>query len=154
VNAPARCVVAGGEREIAALEARLAGRAVASRRLRTSHAFHSARVEAVVPSFTAEGAQVERRPPAIPFLSNLTGSRITAAQATDRESWGGPLRQPARFAAGLNELSRLTPRVLLEVGPGQTLTALARQQGVTAVASLPGPPAAGSEPAALLAAAG
>ncbi|HZF14229.1 MAG TPA: type I polyketide synthase [Thermoanaerobaculia bacterium] len=160
VNAPSRSVVAGAEREIAVLEARLAARGVVSRRLRTSHAFHSVAVEPAMAALAEQVARVERRLPEIPFLSNVTGTWITAAEATDPDYWGRRhLRLPVRFADGLAELARQIPRVLLEVGPGKTLTSLARQQGegaagVSVVASLPRPYPAGSEVAALLAAAG
>jgi acyl transferase domain-containing protein len=159
VNAPARCVVAGAEREIAALERRLAGLGTASRRLRTSHAFHCAAVEPAVAPFVELVAEVERRAPEVPFLSNATGGWITAAQATDPEYWGRQMRLPVRFADGLAALAGPNPWVLLEVGPGSALTTLARQQGgaapaATAVAALAGPHAAGSEIAALLGAAG
>jgi acyl transferase domain-containing protein len=42
VNAPAMCVVSGPGEAVEALQSRLAGQAVACRRLPTSHAFHSA----------------------------------------------------------------------------------------------------------------
>jgi phthiocerol/phenolphthiocerol synthesis type-I polyketide synthase E len=159
INAPARCVVAGGERQIAVLENRLAERGSTSQRLRTSRGFHSALVEPAMAALAAEVRRVERRPPRIPFLSNVTGTWITAAQAVDPEYWSLQMRLPVRFADGLRELAGHTPRVLLEVGPGKTLTTLARQQGdgavgATAIASLSDSLPAGEELAALLGAAG
>jgi phthiocerol/phenolphthiocerol synthesis type-I polyketide synthase E len=157
INAPARSVAAGPEAAIAGLEARLAGRRVACRRLRTSHAFHSAAVEPAMTAFAQEVARVERQAPRIPFLSNVTGSWITATQATDPEYWSRHLRLPVRFADGLRELAGQVPRVLLEVGPGKTLGTLARQgdaaTGARVVASLPDPGAQG-EMQSLLTAAG
>ena len=72
---------------------------------------------------------MERRAPQIPFLSNVTGTWITAAEATDPAYWRRHLRQPVRFAPAAQELLQNTSRVFVEVGPGRTLASLMRQQG-------------------------
>ncbi len=146
VNAPRRTVVSGPEEQVAAFEAALAAEGIAGRRLATSHAFHSAMMDPVLAAFREEVAKVRLQPPAIPYLSNLTGDWITAAQATDPDAWVAHLRQPVRFADGLARLLAEPGRLLLEVGPGETLTRLARQirgggEAVLAVASLGGLPA-------------
>jgi len=127
VNGPDRSVVSGEEGEIAALEAELAGRGIAVRRLRTSHAFHSAAMDPVLAPFAERVGTVRREAPAIPFLSNLTGTWITAEQATDPGYWSRHLRAAVRFGDGLRILAEDAKTVLLEVGPGQTLSAFARQ---------------------------
>jgi len=127
VNGLGRCVVSGDEREVAALEAELAGQGIAVRRLHTSHAFHSAAMEPILAPFAACVRGVRRNPPAIPFLSNLTGTWITAEQATDPGYWARHLRATVRFGDGLRTLAEDEKTVLLEVGPGQTLSAFARQ---------------------------
>src|SRR5262249_30818921 len=48
VNGPEQCVLSGPTQEVEALESRLAATGIACRRLRTSHAFHSAMVEPVM----------------------------------------------------------------------------------------------------------
>ena len=58
----------------------------------------------------------------------MTGTWITEDAATDPSYWGRQLRQPVRFADGVQELARAADRIVVEVGPGQTLSALARQQ--------------------------
>jgi acyl transferase domain-containing protein len=65
--------------------------------------------------------------PAIPFISSVTGSWISDAEATDADYWASHLREPVRFANGIGELRSLG-YTLLEVGPGRTLSVLARQQ--------------------------
>ena len=69
--------------------------------------------------------QVRLQPPSIPFVSNVTGDWITAAQATDPAYWGQHLRQPVRFAAGLEKLFEKPSTVLIEIGPGRALSGLA-----------------------------
>jgi amino acid adenylation domain-containing protein len=135
VNAPQMCVVAGTGGAVAELESELARRSVASRRLRTCHAFHTRLMEPVAERLAERIRDLPLEAPQIPFLSNLTGTWITPQEATDPRYWARHLCQPVRFAAGLGEL--LAARhTLLEVGPGQTLSTFARQQpaGAGAVA--------------------
>src|SRR5207249_4264615 len=55
------------------------------------------------------------------------GTWITAGEATDPSYWARHLRQVVRFADGVHELLKDPTAVLLEVGPGQTLSTLANQ---------------------------
>jgi amino acid adenylation domain-containing protein len=125
VNATNQCVVSGDTRDIDALEARLASRGVAARRLSTSHAFHSSAMDPILDAFAAEVRKASPVAPRIPFLSNVTGDWITAAQATDPGYWARHMRETVRFADGLRRLCERPDRVLLEVGPGRTLITLA-----------------------------
>jgi acyl transferase domain-containing protein/acyl carrier protein len=128
VNGPAVCVVAGPAGAVAALEERLAREGTTCRRLRTSHAFHSREMEPAAPELLELVRSVELKPPQIPYLSNVTGGWIEAAEATDPGYWVRHLVQPVRFAAALVELGRRREALLLEVGPGQMLSSLAVQQ--------------------------
>ena len=133
-NADGLCVVAGPHDEIDALQARWAADGIAGTRLHTSHAFHSAAMDAVVPAFTSAVAAVPRRAPKLRFVSNLTGTWITAEQATDPAYWGRQVRDTVRFREGLTTLLA-TPHRLLEVGPGRTLCAFAEAHGLRANAA-------------------
>ncbi|HXO20693.1 MAG TPA: amino acid adenylation domain-containing protein, partial [Thermoanaerobaculia bacterium] len=141
VNGPRSSVVSGTVEAVSALEERLQARGVECRRLHTSHAFHSAGMDPILPVFRERVASVDLRPPEIPFLSNVTGTWITAAEATDPGYWARHLRQPVRFADGLSELLGQPAPILLEVGPGRTLSVLARQHPgkgkAAAITSLP-----------------
>ncbi len=57
----------------------------------------------------------------------MTGDWITDQQATDPAYWGQHLRQPVRFAAGLEKLFEKPAAVLIEVGSGRVLSGLASQ---------------------------
>jgi phthiocerol/phenolphthiocerol synthesis type-I polyketide synthase E len=144
VNAPGRVVISGPQAAVETLAGQLRGRGIPSRRLAVSHAFHSADVEPILGGFAARVRAVPRQPPRIPFLSNLTGAWITAAEATDPEYWARQMRQPVRFAAAVRRLAEDPDRLWLEVGPGDALSALVRQalphgEGrERVVASLPG----------------
>lgn len=132
VNGPHQCVVAGPGAAVEALERRLAAAEVPSRGLRTSHAFHSPMVEPILDTWEECVAAVRRERPAIPFLSNVTGTWITDEQAVSPAYWARHLRETVRFADGARELLGLAGCALLEVGPGQTLSALMKRAGAPA----------------------
>jgi len=129
VNGPMQCVVSGTVAEIEAVRGRLEAADIPSRPLRTSHAFHSAMVEPVLGTYEQCVAAVERTPPAIPFISNVSGTWITAEQATSPAYWARHLRETVRFGDGMRELLDAGSFVLLEVGPGHTLSNLAKRAG-------------------------
>ncbi|KYF70741.1 SDR family NAD(P)-dependent oxidoreductase [Sorangium cellulosum] len=146
VNGPRRCVLSGSAAAIERIEQELAGRGIEARRLRTARAFHSRLMDGAVAGFREAVGRVALRAPRIPWVSNVTGTWITAAEAQDPDYWVRHLRGTVRFAEGVKALREQGERILLEVGPGQTLTALSRQgaAGSVAVASMP----AGGETAA------
>jgi acyl transferase domain-containing protein/acyl carrier protein len=140
VNGPKLCVVAGYTDAVDELSHQLSERGLVCRRLVTSHAFHSKMMDAIAQPLTELVKTVRFQPPKIPYLSNVTGTWITAAQATDPSYWTKHLCQPVRFADGVNELWKQHSPILLEVGPGQTLGSLVLQyldQGVADKVVLP-----------------
>ncbi|HET7232356.1 MAG TPA: beta-ketoacyl synthase N-terminal-like domain-containing protein [Longimicrobium sp.] len=128
INAPGLCVVAGAEGAVAALERRLGDEAIVTRRLPTTHAFHTPMLASVGDRLTELARTVRPRPPRIPMVSNVTGSWITDAEATDPAYWTRHMLGTVRFAEGVGALLREPGRVLLEVGPGQTLSTFVRQR--------------------------
>ncbi|HEV3305638.1 MAG TPA: beta-ketoacyl synthase N-terminal-like domain-containing protein [Candidatus Sulfotelmatobacter sp.] len=74
-----------------------------------------------------EAAKIRLRAPKIPFVSNLTGTWITASAATDPQYWAAPARQPKRIEEGLDCLMGASNRTLLEVGPGGAFVKLMRE---------------------------
>ena len=128
VNSPNLCVVAGPFPAIEALEAKLTADGKAARRLHTSHGFHSAMMEPVVAPFTEVLARVPLHAPAIPYVSNVTGQWVTAAETTDPAYWAAHVRQAVRFADGIGTLLANPDYVFLETGPGTTLNTLTRQR--------------------------
>jgi acyl transferase domain-containing protein len=127
VNTPKSCVIAGSPELVQAFQNILSSKGIHSRLLQTSHAFHSEMLEPVMDEFAARVSQVNLQAPAKPFISNVTGTWITAAETTDPNHWVRHLRQTVRFAEGLGELLRQPDFVLMEVGPGHTLSRLAKQ---------------------------
>ncbi|WP_414938297.1 type I polyketide synthase [Amycolatopsis sp. cmx-11-51] len=149
INGPGRCVLAGPPAAIRELGTRLK---VSVHPLDVSRAFHSAMVEPAVAPFLEKLSACTLRPPEIPFVSGVSGTWITADEATSPEYWAAQLRRPVRLADGFRTLSLLDRPVLLEVGPGHTLSGLAHRQpaAFTAFPSISGEP----EQAGMLAALG
>ncbi|KYF86256.1 polyketide synthase type I [Sorangium cellulosum] len=156
VNGPRQCVLSGRTAAIQRVEREAAGRGVEARRLRVSRAFHSHLMEGALDGFREAVGRVTLRAPRIPWVSNVTGTWITAAEAQDPGYWVRHLRSTVRFAGGVTALRGEPERILLEVGPGQTLTALCRQVAgeSLALASMPAVREAGAAGAALLDAVG
>ncbi|HEV7508303.1 MAG TPA: amino acid adenylation domain-containing protein [Thermoanaerobaculia bacterium] len=127
VNRPDLCVVSGDPAALDALTAALAAEGVATRRLHTSHAFHSHTADPILEPFTAAVRRMRLSPPAIPLVSNVTGTWMRPEDATDPAYWARQLRGTVRFADGLAQLLAEPQRILLEVGPGDTLSSFARQ---------------------------
>ena len=128
VNAPSLCAISGPTDAVDECERALNAQGLECRRLRTSHAFHSGMMDSILAPFTALMRSVKLSPPTLPYLSNVSGTWITAADATDPNYWARHLRQPVRFSAGVAELLKNPDRLLVEVGPGQTLSTLAKIQ--------------------------
>jgi len=127
INAPTLCVVSGPHDAIESMTDVLADSNIESRPLHTSHAFHSEMMEPVVAPFTELLEGVELSAPTLPLVSNLTGQWIKDEEATDPAYWAQHMRQAVRFADGAQVLLNTTEHmVLLEVGPGATLTSLTR----------------------------
>jgi amino acid adenylation domain-containing protein len=119
VNGPALVVVAGPPEEVAALARDLAAAGLATSRLNTAHAFHSPLMQPIAARVTEVAGRLRLQAPALPLLSNVSGTWLSAAEATDPGYWAAHLCRTVRFSDGLAELWREPDRALLEVGPGQ-----------------------------------
>jgi acyl transferase domain-containing protein len=148
VNAPSRCVVSGPTEAVARLDRELDAKGLPYRRLHTSHAFHSSMMDTILEAFRAQVESVTLQPPHIPYVSNVTGTWMRAADAIDADYWVRHLRHTVRFAAGMDEVLHDPERLLLEVGPGRTLTTLVQSHPKRGAerAMLTSLPPAGPEP--------
>lgn len=133
VNAPSLCVVSGTIEAIEELERELVKKDLICRRLHTSHALHSAMMDPLLATFASKFEEVKTGTPQIPIVSTLTGTWMKAEEMCDAGYWARQLRQTVRFADGLGEILKEPETILLEIGPGQTLSALAKQQAETRV---------------------
>jgi acyl transferase domain-containing protein/acyl carrier protein len=127
VNAPSITVVAGAAEPLDELVATLAARQVVSRRLETSHAFHSRLLATARDDLTAWfGQHVVLRKPDIPYVSNVTGQVMSAQDATDPAYWARHMCSTVRFADGVTALLASRDYILLEIGTGSSLGSMVR----------------------------
>jgi phthiocerol/phenolphthiocerol synthesis type-I polyketide synthase E len=125
INEPGGCVVAGSEESIRQFSDRLTEKGIVARRVRTSHAFHSRLMDSMIPEFTGFLSRQTLREPQIPLLSNVTGTWLAASEATNPATWARQVRSTVRFSDEVDVLLADPHRILIEVGPGGTLTASA-----------------------------
>ena len=131
VNGASRCVVSGETDVVERLKKKFSEQEIACQLLRTSHAFHSTMIDPILDEFIAEVQKVPRNSPQIPFVSNVSGTWITDTEAKDPDYWARHLRRTVNFFSCARTLLETPHRVLLEVGPGQTLNFLTRQHPAT-----------------------
>jgi amino acid adenylation domain-containing protein len=149
VNGPSLCVISGPHEEIEKLAAKFEKDEIVARKLFTSHAFHSPMMDPIVEPFRLLVEKVKLNKPQIPVISTSTAKLLSNEEATDPHYWSSHLRKPVLFADGIRELWNQYPDyVLIEAGPRNTATLLARQQASDpkkqiAIPSLPDKP--GSE---------
>ena len=127
INSPTNVVVAGPHEALQAIARQLETRGAAYRLLHTSHAFHSPMMDPMIAPFAERVAGVTLSEPATPYVSSVTGDWIRPEEATSPAYWARHAREPVRFAAAIKTLSESIPSILLEVGPGVTLSTLALQ---------------------------
>lgn len=130
INTPGTCVLAGPGPEVELMAEKLQAAAISTVRLNTSHAFHSAMMDDMLPDFRTWLTTFQFSSPTVPYYSNLSGQLITAEQATSPDYWAAHLRHTVLFADGLATLLQQLPKeaVFIEVGPGKTLTGLLKHQ--------------------------
>ncbi|MEW9555768.1 SDR family NAD(P)-dependent oxidoreductase [Nonomuraea sp. NPDC050783] len=138
LNGPAMTVLSGLPAEIETATALLTAAGVACRPLRSAHAFHSALLQPAREKLAAVLETVQRNAPAVTIVSNLTGRPLTAEQATGTSYWADQLVGTVRFADGVRHCLEQDVTAFVELGPGQTLGGLVRQN------------LAGGDPAAVL----
>ncbi|MEX0828135.1 MAG: amino acid adenylation domain-containing protein [Haliea sp.] len=127
INRNDQCVVSGPVAAIEALGEALTKEGAETRRVHINVAAHSTMVEPILDEFRNELKNIKFNAPALRFASNLTGDWITKEEATDPEYWVRHLRSTVRFLGGMAKLFEDSEGIIMEMGPGQTLSTLARQ---------------------------
>jgi len=144
VNSRSVAVVAGPDKAIDRFATMLDSQDVKSKKLHTSHAFHSSMMEPMLDPFVQAFSGVQLSEAKIPYLSNVSGTWITKTQATDPNYYAQQIRSTVKFAENLETLMASEDDYLfIELGPGTTLTQISKTQfsggSHAAVATLPGP---------------
>ena len=132
INSQDLCVLSGPIELIDSVQATLETLEVQCRRVRISVAAHSAMLDPILEEFGTFLSTITYHPPKEKIVSNLTGQWLTDEEAVDPKYWVRHLRGTVRFSEGMSMLlSDEVAPVLLEVGPGNTLSSFARQHEST-----------------------
>ncbi len=138
INKVDSLVVSGTSSAVDSLQAELTAVGIDSSKIHIKVPAHSPLIDPILPQFKKYLEGVELHAPKIPIISNVTGTWMTAEEATSVDYWLCHLRQTVRFADGLATLAAPESairnpqsaiqknRIFLEVGPGQTLSTFAR----------------------------
>ncbi len=130
INTPTNTVVAGPPDVVSAFELFMNRESFRTRRLQTTHGFHSATIEPLLDAFEAEAAKLQYRHPEVTWISNLTGAQAGGGRAVDASYWRSHLRETVRFAEGLKTADAIASPIFLELGPKPQLVTLAEAAGV------------------------
>ncbi|GAC1525222.1 MAG: hypothetical protein NVS2B16_33760 [Chloroflexota bacterium] len=124
----AGCIVGGSDAMIDLLQRQCVESDVPCTRLATDRALQLPLCEAALDAVREQISTADLRPPSVPYISTITGDWITAAEATDAEHWTQQFVTPVRAADAIRTVLRHGCSCLLEVGPGQTFSTVARAQ--------------------------
>ncbi len=121
-------VVGGPEAAITELAGMLReSHRIACREIDTTHAFHTRMLEPAAAELTRWiSANITLHPPSLPYVSNVTGELATGELVTDPGYWAAHMCRPVQFADALATALGRADHVLVEVGPGKSLGAMAR----------------------------
>ncbi len=129
INGPSLCVVSGNDEEINSFCSSLDKKEILYKKLHTSHAFHSPMMEPVMEPFRNVVASIELHSPQIPVMSTSMAQWLDDSKATDPGYWSQHIRAAVMFADGIKNIWTESPGyVMLEMGPRNTASTLARQQ--------------------------
>uniref|UniRef100_A0A3Q8GZA0 L-cysteine--[L-cysteinyl-carrier protein] ligase n=1 Tax=Myxococcus fulvus TaxID=33 RepID=A0A3Q8GZA0_MYXFU len=127
VNGPEEVVLSGREEEVEEVVGRLRRRGRESRRLKTTHAFHSVLMEPMREELERAAGEVRMERGRVEWVSNVSGREVRGDEAREGRYWGRQLREPVRWWEGLKGLYEKGYRVFLEVGPKPTLTGMGKR---------------------------
>lgn len=129
VNAPGLCVVSGTRDALARFRDELAAQGIDAQNVAIDIAAHSRWLDPILGRFESYLRSIVLSAPRIPIVSNLTGTWLRDDEAQDPAYWVRHLRSTVQFAKGFAELTGDGETVFIEVGPGRTLSSLAKAQG-------------------------
>jgi len=144
INSPNDAVLAGPVGIIDRLEKETGGRGIAARRLHVSRAFHSPMMSEAADTLQETARELHFSAPKIAMASNLTGGMLDPNKPIHADYWQRQMLGTVRFGDNLASLLKRKPQMLLEVGPGRTLSGLigkvAGAQRAASGANAPGSP--------------
>ncbi len=122
-NSPRQTVVAGDPATLDLLSDELKSQNIKSHRLNVSHGFHSVQMAPMLAPYGKVVEQVALQAPKIKFVSTVT-AQLEKDQLAQNEYWVNHVNSPVNYQGAIAELAKMDLDVLIEIGPGATLTTL------------------------------
>jgi iturin family lipopeptide synthetase A len=125
VDNGASCVVSGPTAAVEGLAVKLKEKKYLCMPVSADRALHSSMMEPVLPQFEERVKEITLNRPRLPYIAGVTGTWIGEDEAVDPAYWSKQLRRTVRFGPGLETLLSEGDWLLVEMGPGRDLSALA-----------------------------
>lgn len=125
LNSPQVTVVSGADAPLAAFSKRLEAEGIKHAPVRIKVAAHSRMLDSGLARFRARLDRAKLSAPKIEFINNLVGAPGNPQELATSDYWVSHLRGCVRFADGLSAALSKPETILVEIGPGQALCALA-----------------------------
>ncbi len=140
LNGPRNTVISGDEQAVEAALKRLSTMGIDGQRLEVSHAFHSVRMEPMLDEFERVAGSISYQQPKLAWASNVTGRILAGEEVCSAAYWRRQVREPVRFAVGMQSLVEQGYGTFVEVGPHPVLIGMGKQcvedTGITWVSTL------------------
>ncbi len=118
-------VVSGETDAIADAESLFETKSVRTKRLTTSHAFHSALMDDVLAPFAEIANSVSFQAPQLPLICNVSGKLMPADTRLTGQYWADHIRAAVQYSPSVAAAEEFGCEVLLEIGPQAVLTRMA-----------------------------
>ncbi|OON82574.1 acyltransferase domain-containing protein [Streptomyces tsukubensis] len=127
VNAPKQTIVAGPAAPLREVARSLRAQGISCADVPSRTPFHSPALAGSIQEDRKAFARVTLRPPALSVFSCYTGRRLTDEEAVDADYWAEQPTRPVMFWPALDAMLTAAEHLVVEAGPGQVLTRLARR---------------------------
>lgn len=125
-NGPESLVLSGHRSAVEQIATELTAQGIKVKSLQVSQGFHSALMDPLLSEFESIARQITYSAPQIRLISNVTGQEAGQEIATP-DYWVRHVRQPVRFAQGIQTLHQQGYGRFLEIGPKPVLLGMGRQ---------------------------
>ncbi|GGA37433.1 hypothetical protein GCM10007416_07930 [Kroppenstedtia guangzhouensis] len=121
------CIIAGSAEVIAGFEKWLRDKRLMCMRVPIEGAAHSHLLDPILEEFAKHVRRIKLQPPSCPYISCVTGTWVTAEQASDPDYWVRHMRETVRFADGIETLKKEGTGLFVEIGPGRDLSVIVQR---------------------------
>ncbi|MGD3111883.1 acyltransferase domain-containing protein [Streptomyces sp. YGL11-2] len=127
ISGPDQVTISGPREAVEQFVAESSAKGLEIRLLKIPGAGHSSLVEPVLGEFATFLESIEFHEPRIPVISDTTGTWARPEEISTPAYWCDHMRKTVRYNGVLDTLHDIPRSALVEIGPGTTLTSLARR---------------------------